>query len=34
LPGEAVRFLDGAALTPDQRELIAHGNAEPLLGLN
>ena len=31
---EAVRFLDGAAITQDERELIAHGNAERLLGLS
>jgi 5-carboxyvanillate decarboxylase len=30
---EAVRFLDGATLTPNERELIAHANAERLFGL-
>jgi hypothetical protein len=28
-----VRFLDGAALTQHERDLIAHGNAERLFGL-
>jgi 2,3-dihydroxybenzoate decarboxylase len=30
---EAVRFLAQAALTPGERELISHGNAERLFGL-
>ncbi|HEY4986029.1 MAG TPA: amidohydrolase family protein [Bradyrhizobium sp.] len=29
---EAVRFLDGATLTQQERELISHGNAERLFG--
>ncbi len=30
---EAVRFLDSATVSQDERELIAHGNAERLFGL-
>jgi 5-carboxyvanillate decarboxylase len=31
---EAVRFLDGAALTEHERDLISHANAERLFGLS
>lgn len=30
---EAVRFLDGATLTPEERKLISHQNAERLFGI-